>query len=265
MNRTGLVVALAIAAVAGLAFALYPELDLAIARSFYDPAQRDFPLRFHPWLVWLRQESMWIVTALVAPAAVALAIKLLLPFTRMLMSGRAAVFLVATLVLGPGLLVNVTMKDYWPRSRPIDVPELGGSERFVPWWDPRGVCAKNCSFVAGESAGAFWALAPAALAPPPWRPLAYAAAVAFGAAVGALRIVFGGHFFTDVVFAGILIFLIVWLVHGAIYRWRATRISDQAVERTLERITMPAYRAIGGIIARTLGAARRNKRPGGPR
>jgi membrane-associated PAP2 superfamily phosphatase len=257
MNRTGLVLALAIAAVAGLTFALFPELDLAIARPIYDPAQQEFPLRFHPWLVWLRHESMFVVTALVAPAAVALAVKLLLPFTRMLMSGRAAVFLVATLILGPGLLVNVTMKDYWPRSRPIDVPELGGSERFVPWWDPRGVCAKNCSFVAGESAGAFWTLAPATLVPPPWRPLAYAAAVAFGAAVGALRIVFGGHFFTDVVFAGVFMFLIVWLAHGVIYRWRATRISDQAVEDTLERITMPVYRMICGIMARTLAATRR--------
>jgi lipid A 4'-phosphatase len=258
MNRTGLVIALAVAAVAGLTFALHPELDLAIARPFYDPASRDFPLRFDPSLAWLRNESMWVVTALVAPASVALAVKLLLPFTRMLMPGRAVVFLIATLILGPGLLVNVSMKDYWPRSRPIDVPEFGGSERFVPWWNPRGVCPKNCSFVAGESAGAFWALAPAALTPPQWRPLAYAAAVVFGTAVGALRIVFGGHFFTDVLFAGVLMFLIVWLVHGLIYRWRATRISDAAVERTLERISMPIYRAAAGIMARLVRAAGRN-------
>jgi membrane-associated PAP2 superfamily phosphatase len=251
MNRAGLALALVLAAAAGATFALYPDLDLAIARLFYDPAKQDFPLRFHPTLVWLRDESMWVVTALVAPAAVALAVKLVLPFTRMLMSGRAVLFLIATLILGPGLLVNVTMKDYWPRSRPIDVPEFSGSERFVPWWDPRGTCPKNCSFVAGESAGAFWTLAPAALAPPPWRPLAYMAALVFGSAVGALRIAFGGHFFTDVVFAGVFMFLIVWLVHGAIYRWAATRISDQAVERAIERLTSPIYRAAASIGTRT--------------
>jgi|SRR5262245_20155520 len=256
MNRTGLLIVLGIAAVAGIVFAVYPELDLAISRPFYDAASQDFPLRFHPTLAWLRSESMWVVTALIAPAVVALVLKLLLPFTRMLMSGRAAVFLIATLILGPGLFVNVLMKDYWPRSRPIDVPEFGGSERFVPWWDPRGVCPKNCSFVAGESAGAFWALAPAALTPPAWRPLAYAAAVAFGTAVGGLRVVFGGHFFTDVVFAGISMFLIVWLMHGVIYRWRPTRLSDTVVEQALERITLPIYRAVAGIVAR------RNKRTG---
>ena len=259
MNRTGLVVALAIAAAAGLLFALDPKLDLSLARPFYDPAKQDFSLRFHPTLVWLRDDAMWVVTALIAPAIVALAIKLLLPFTRMLMPARAVLFLIATLILGPGLLVNVVMKDHWPRSRPIDVPEFGGTERFVPWWDPRGVCPKNCSFVAGESAGAFWTLAPAALTPPQWRALATAAALAFGAAVGALRMVFGGHFFTDVLFAGVLMFLVVWLVHGAIYRWRATRLTDEAVEHAIEGITMPVYRAIGSLIGR------RNKRSGGAR
>ncbi|HKA70281.1 MAG TPA: phosphatase PAP2 family protein [Xanthobacteraceae bacterium] len=258
MNRTGLAIVLAIAAVVGLTFAIRPDLDIAISRLF-DPDQREFPLRFHPVLSWLRQESMWVVTALIAPAVVALAVKLVLPFTRMLMSGRAVVFLIATLIIGPGLIVNVTMKDYWPRSRPIDVPELGGSEKFVAWWDPRGVCPKNCSFVAGESAGAFWTLAPAALAPPPWRPLAYAAAVAFGVAVSALRIAFGGHFFTDTVFAGVLMFLIVWTGHGLIYRWRPTRLSDAAVERTLEHMTLPVCRTIAGIAGMV---TRRNKRSG---
>lgn len=255
MNRTGLIVALALAALFGILFALRPELDLAIARRFYDPVQQDFPLRFQPTLIWLRNESMWVITALIAPAVVALAVKLALPFTRMLMSGRAVVFLIATLIIGPGLFVNVTMKDYWARSRPIDVPEFNGSERFVPWWDPRGACPKNCSFVAGESAGAFWTLAPAALAPPLWRPLAYAAAIGFGAAVGGLRIAFGGHFFTDVVFSGIFIFLIVWLVHAAVYRWRRTRLSDAQVEHALERISWPFYRALGAL-------ARRNKDSG---
>jgi lipid A 4'-phosphatase len=250
MNRTGLVLVLAIAAAVGVTFAVFPALDLAISRVFYDPAKQDFSLRFHPWLVWLRSETMWVVTALVAPAVVALVVKLALPFTRLLMSARAAVFLVGTLILGPGLLVNVTLKDNWPRSRPIDVPEFNGSERFVPWWDPRGVCPKNCSFVAGESAGAFWTLAPAALAPPHWRPLAYAAAVAFGVSVSALRIVFGGHFFSDAVFAGVVVFLVIWLVHGLIYRWRPTRTSDAAIERLIERITGPLYRAAGGFFAR---------------
>ena len=42
MNRTGLVIVLVVAAVTGLTFALYPELDLAISRPFYNPAWKTF-------------------------------------------------------------------------------------------------------------------------------------------------------------------------------------------------------------------------------
>jgi len=116
------------------------------------------------------------------------------------------------------------------------VTEFGGDEHFRPWWDPRGDCPKNCSFVAGEPSGAFWTMAGAAVVPPQWRVLAYGTAVAFGAAVGVLRMAAGAHFFTDWVFAGVFSFLVIWFVHGWLYRWPRTRISDAAVERAIERI-----------------------------
>src|SRR5262249_50871217 len=155
--------------------------------------------------------SMWIVGVLAAPAVLAPVIKLFLPRMPMLVPGRAVLFLLSTLALAPGLLTNLVLKEYWGRPRPIDLREFARSERFIPWWDPRGDCRQNCSFVAGEGSGAFWTLAPAALAPPPWRPLAYGAALAFGTAVGTLRVAFGGHFFTDVVFSGVFTFLIIWV------------------------------------------------------
>jgi lipid A 4'-phosphatase len=39
-----------------------------------------------------------------------------------------------------------------------------------------------------------------------------------------------------VVFAGVFSFLVIWLVHGALYRWRPTRTTDTALEGTLERM-----------------------------
>ena len=102
-------------------------------------------------------------------------------------------------------------------------------------------------------AGAFWTMAPAALAPPAWRPAAYAAAVAFGAGVGVLRMSFGGHFFSDVAFAGVFTFIIVWLVHGWLYRWPRTRTTDEAIEQGIERVTIPPH----DFVMRLFG-----KRPG---
>jgi membrane-associated PAP2 superfamily phosphatase len=253
MNRTGLLIALGIAAVVGLVFGLYPALDLKIAAPFFDPKGIGFWARVDPGFLWVRLIGTYTVTAIVAPAFLALAWKLIQPRRRMLIPGRAAVLMIATLALAPGLVTNVILKDYWGRPRPIDVAEFGGEEHFVPWWDPRGDCPKNCSFVAGEPSGAFWTLAPAALVPPPWRAFAYAGALAFGAVIGFGRIAAGGHFFSDVVFAGVFTFLVIWLVHGLLYRWRRTRITDGQVEGALERIAMPGYEALERLFARLSG------------
>lgn len=235
MNRTGLAIALAIAALVGGVFAVYPQLDLKLAALFYDPATHAFLAWNSNWVEYARDAATLLITLLVAPAFFAVLGKLIAPRRSMLISGRAALFLIVTLALGPGVLANGILKEYSARMGPEDVTQLGGTERFTPWWDPRGLCPGNCSFIAGEPSGAFWTLAPAALTPPQWRPLAYAAALLFGVAMGALRMAGGAHFFTDVVFAGVLMFLVVWAFHGLIYRWRTTRMTDAAIERALEQ------------------------------
>jgi lipid A 4'-phosphatase len=265
MNRNGLLAALALAALVGIVFGLYPELDIKLAQIFLGTSRYTFPLRFDPLLMGLRTASMWIVAALVAPAVIALLIKLILPRARLLLPGRAIVFLLATLLLAPGLVVNAVLKDSWPRSRPVDVPQFKGSESFVAWWDPRGTCERNCSFVTGDGSAAFWTMAPAALAPAPWRAAAYAAAIGFGVGIGLLRMAAGAHFFTDVAFAGLITFMIIWLVHGFIYRWPASRFSDQAVERVIERVAMPGYLAVSALVSRVAALFARNgwRRSGG--
>jgi membrane-associated PAP2 superfamily phosphatase len=237
MNRTGLALALAVAATVGLVFGLWPDLDLKLAGLFFEPARHGFWRSFDPFFLRLRDASTWLIALVAAPAFIAPIVKFLRPRRPLLMPGRASVLMMVTLALGPGVVTNLLLKEHWGRPRPIDVTEFGGAEHFRPWWDPRGDCPKNCSFVAGEASGAFWTLAAAAVAPPPWRAGAYAAALAFGAAVGALRMASGAHFFSDVVFAGVFTFLVIWLTHGLLYRWRATRISDAAVERAIERLS----------------------------
>ena len=236
MNRTGLVIALAVAAVVGLVFGIWPDLDLKLAALFYDPARHGFWRSHDPTYLRLRDASTWLVALVAAPAVVALLLKLLRPRRPLVVPGRAIVLMLLTLALAPGVLANLLLKEHWDRPRPIDVAEFGGAEHFRPWWDPRGDCPKNCSFIAGEPSGAFWTLSAAAVAPPHWRALAYGAALAFGAAVGVLRMAAGAHFFSDVVFAGVFTFLLIWLTHGWLYRWPRTRITDEAVERVLERV-----------------------------
>ncbi len=245
MNRLGLVFALGVAILTGLAFGFWPDLDLRIAALFFDQST-GFKLNRNPLLSMLRDGAMWIVAAFVAPAFAALLLRPWRPRARLIMSSRAAIFLILTLSLGPGLLVNVLFKDHWHRPRPWQVAEFGGPHRFTPWWSMSGGCARNCSFVAGEASGAYWTLAPAALAPPAWRAAAYAGAIGFGAAVGLLRMSFGAHFFTDVVFAGVLTFLLIWIAYGVMFRWRGA-ISAQAIDGGLNAATQALRNALASM------------------
>ena len=253
MNRNGLIIALALAFVVGLLFGIYPELDLKLAALFYDPATRSFPLKLDTLAAIARDGAMWIAWGLALPAIVALLIKLARPDRPLPMSGRAVVFLLVTLLLSAGVLTNLTFKSFWGRPRPVVVTQFGGSEQFVPWWDPRGSCGRNCSFFSGEGATAFWTYAPAALTPPSWRPLAYVAATLFGVTTSGLRMAFGGHFFSDVAAAGLVTFLVVWLAHGAIYRWRRTGLSDADIDAALTRFVWPAYRLLRRWRGRNVG------------
>ena len=91
----------------------------------------NFAPHIDPAYMLARDIGLWVGTAIVIPVVAALVLKLLLPRRRMLLSGRAVLFLMATLALGPGLLVNVILKDHWGRPRPIDVTQFGGEQHFV--------------------------------------------------------------------------------------------------------------------------------------
>jgi lipid A 4'-phosphatase len=239
MNRTGLFIALGLVVVIGLLFGIYPELDLKLAALFYDAATQTFPLKLNSIASFARDAAMWIAWAFALPAIAAIVVKLVWPERPMLIGGRAAVFLLVTIILSAGVLTNLTFKSYWGRPRPVVVTQFHGDQEFVPWWDPRGTCGRNCSFFSGEGATAFWTYAPAALMPPAWRPLAYAAATLFGVTTSVLRMAFGGHFFTDVAAAGLVSFLVIWLAYAWIYRWPATRMTDEQVEAGLARLASP--------------------------
>jgi membrane-associated phospholipid phosphatase len=130
---------------------------------------------------------------------------------------RALVFLGASLIVGSGLIVNLGLKDHSHRPRPVHVREFGGDEEFRPWFRFDGACRHNCSFASGEAASGAWMLAPALLAPPPFQAAAVVGAGIFAVATSALRVAFGGHFLSDVLFGGLISAFVVvamWRVYA---------------------------------------------------
>jgi lipid A 4'-phosphatase len=251
MNRTTLFFVFAIALVVGVVFGVYGNFDINLSSRFFDWQSMLFTVGGQPWEQHSRDAARLIITAIAAVPGVATIGKLLLPRRRMFVGARTALFMLLTLAIGPGVVANLVLKDHWHRARPIDIQYFGGNDRFTPWWDPRGTCPNNCSFIAGEPSGAFWTMAVAAIAPPQWQVVAYSAALIFGTAIGVLRMAAGGHFFTDVVFAGVFMYLVLWTLHGLIFRWRATRLSDDAIERALAWPGETILRALSSLSRRS--------------
>ncbi|MFD2264853.1 phosphatase PAP2 family protein [Lacibacterium aquatile] len=187
-----------------LLFYFFPGIDLWFAGLGYTPGQ-GFALGKTAPFEPLHDAVNWIVGLIVIGAMAGWFLKKL--------STKAAAFLVLSVIIGPVVLANATFKDNWGRARPNQIVEFGGTKTFTPVAIPSDQCQRNCSFVSGDAAGGFAYLAPALLAPLAWRRRAVVAGLAVGAIFGANRILQGGHFLSDVLFAGYVVGGSIWLLH----------------------------------------------------
>src|SRR2546430_14337278 len=71
MNRTGLVIAFAVAATVGLVFGMRPDLDLKLAALFFDPERGGFWRAYDPAYLRARDVAVWLTTLVAMPAVVA--------------------------------------------------------------------------------------------------------------------------------------------------------------------------------------------------
>jgi lipid A 4'-phosphatase len=221
VHRRSILAALALLVLTATVFGLAPELDLAAARYFL---REGVFIGITPLGEMLRtighQAPFWLLGLATAAWALRRAGLVRWPAP----SSRSVVYLALTMAIGPGLIVNVVLKNNSHRPRPVQTQELGGNWEFRPWYRFDGQCDRNCSFVSGEASSAFWTLAPALLAPPPVRPLAVAAALVFATSVAALRMAFGGHYLSDSLISALLTILLVlglhWLFFGRAGRSR---------------------------------------------
>jgi len=225
-------------------FLLFPGIDLAATRLFYDSAQGFF-LADSPPVRIVEAGVPWIVRAMIVLAVIA---ALWLGIARRplwRLDGKALVFLVASIALGPGLIANTVLKDHWGRARPNQVVEFGGARQFTPAPLPAEQCARNCAFVSGHAALGLSLVSFALLLPfGRRRRAAIAGALAFGGLVGLGRIAAGKHFLSDVVFAGLIVCATSWLLYQAIV----------ARDLPASPLAQRAHRAFGRLTAASLGA-----------
>lgn len=166
---------------------------------------------------------------------------------------RYGLFILLSVVLGPGLLVNGVLKDHWGRPRPRQVLELGGGYPYVPPLVMASTPGKSfpcghCS-VAYLVASGWWILRRR-------RPRQAAASLVAGLFLGTLlglgRMAAGGHFLSDVIWSGLIAF---GVAHGLYFhglRIPEHEAAGQPVRLADER--GPGRRALAIGLACLLGA-----------
>lgn len=206
---------------------LWPRVDIGISGFFYHAGQGFF-LANNPgffalhWLAVVGARVLGVVLAVAAGVAMA---------RRRMVGGldaKAWLFLFMALLIGPGLVANTGFKDHWGRARPREIVEFGGSEKFTPFYQPHFENARrNGSFVSGDGAFGFFLPVFAFVAVRSRARRVFWTMMLAGALFGFTRIVMGGHFFSDVVYAGFFMLLTISALHAAMYgrketaaRWR---------------------------------------------
>ncbi|MHB8809465.1 MAG: phosphatase PAP2 family protein [Desulfobulbaceae bacterium] len=182
------------------------DTDLRLARAVYEP-ERVWPgLDRFPWN--LLYDYAAVPALLLAGTAGGVLIASLFVM-RLVGRWRQALFILLMLALGPGLLVNALFKDHLGRARPIDVHQFGGDFGFTQFWQP-GTSSLNKSFPSGHAAIAFYVIAPwfVLRRRKPGQAVCWlAGGLGYGMLIGAGRILQGGHFLSDVLWAGGLVYL----------------------------------------------------------
>ncbi|MCB1385922.1 MAG: phosphatase PAP2 family protein [Nitratireductor sp.] len=196
---------LLVTAVAGLlgalAFTVWPQLDIALARQLF--ADGDFALRGSDVWSALRRFNMIAYGAFYALVVLGLvgAVRHRGRFWRL--APVQWLYLLATSLTGPLLVTNVILKDNVGRPRPRAVSEFGGEFDFKRLFESGGQCVDNCSFVSGEVSSMVMIAISLFFVLPKWRrPLAFLLFPAWFYAAY-MRVGQGGHFPSDTFFAGI--------------------------------------------------------------
>lgn len=197
---------------AAILFNGFPAVDIDVSRLFYDPAAGGFYLAAAPFCRWIYESVEIIAAAWGVLAALLLPIFWFGKKKWLGLTTRHIVYLLAVLAIGPGLIVNVILKDHWGRARPYDVVQFGGMSPFTPAFVISDACRSNCSFVSGHAAMGFYFIAFGFTARRR-RALIFSLAGIYGTTVGMVRILQGGHFLSDVVFA----FFIVYAAAAGMY------------------------------------------------
>ncbi|MBL49382.1 MAG: hypothetical protein CMP28_10570 [Roseibacillus sp.] len=193
---------------------LFSDLDMEIAQKYYNGKARLWTLaEKSPWTLFY---SFGPIPAIITGVIAFSVLFLGLSRARFTPYRKLSAFLALALIVGPGLMVNLVLKETCERPRPREVQGLGGSEQFERIL-ARGPDTTGHSFVNGHASMGFYffagGLALFACGRRKTGILVLIAAGLLGYFTGKSRIVQGEHFASDVLWAAGL----VWFTSAILF------------------------------------------------
>lgn len=131
-----------------------------------------------------------------------------------------AVFLILTIVLGPGLLINSFLKMQCGRPRPRETTHYQGTWQYKHVAQ-KGITGKGKSFPCGHCSMGFIFMSFYFILYRKRKALAYFFlffGLFWGGLIGMARMSQGGHFLSDVLWSGIVVFFSAWLTYHYILK-----------------------------------------------
>lgn len=126
---------------------------------------------------------------------------------------RRALYILLVIALGPGLVVNLVVKDHWGRPRPVHIEAFGGKHQYVP--PGKFGHTKEKSFVCGHCSVGYVFFVLYFLSQN-HKALYFGLTLALAWTMGVTRMSSGGHFVSDILWSGYLVFLVAYVLY---YGW----------------------------------------------
>lgn len=189
------------------------DLDLQGAAVFYQPG--DDNTRWPSQQGWLfrilYRHAFTFATIVAVGALITVALGYLMPSLKQWR--RPALYIFLVIILGPVLVVNLVFKDHWGRPRPVHISEFGGRHHYIPPLQIGDTDEK--SFPCGHCSVGFAFFALYFLSRKN-KPFYFTLTIIIGLTLGLTRMSAGGHFISDILWSGYLVFLVAWLTY---YGW----------------------------------------------
>lgn len=191
----------------------FTDLDIRLAGLFYNPKD---PGDVWPYQYWWPYKLLYdyAFPFTVCAGVISLGVYVVSHFhayTRRFR--RRALYILLVIAIGPGVVVNLVFKEHWGRPRPMHVSNFGGQYAYVP--PTKFGHTPDKSFVCGHCAVGYTFFVLYFLSQN-HKTFYFLLTLVVAWTMGFTRMTSGGHFVSDILWSGYLVFLVAYALY---YGW----------------------------------------------